>query len=322
MLGTEDSPGVIVLELVDLFERIEHHQALAPIRPHASLTPRRPRTTSMGSTTTQHAPRASAGLSSREQHVRAQIRRRDSPTPQAHPIPFQHVPEGGSGPLLLGLADLLICEIGLRGHHDACLWGLPVPADHEGGLEDAHQHGKDLFGVYGDKPKFLPATFDPRKVLFRVTSNVITSQTASAIAKGMYGNNKVDIPLYQQYSAVDSLQPQYSCSYVDGVRSGFQFELDCALDGDADSLQALGRIEWRLYEYSCIFRDAPQSLEYARTKYGVYFVELVQHMRHVISGECEVMYRHNVAHDGSISPVLSFLQVDEMVWPGMRRGRF
>ncbi|KAI8801930.1 P-loop containing nucleoside triphosphate hydrolase protein [Cladochytrium replicatum] len=37
MLGTEDSPGVIVLALVDLFERIEHHQAL-PHRPRLDVT--------------------------------------------------------------------------------------------------------------------------------------------------------------------------------------------------------------------------------------------------------------------------------------------
>lgn len=29
------------------------------------------------------------------------------------------------------------------------------------------------------------------------------------------------------------------------------------------------------------------------------------------------MYRHNVAHDGSVSPLLSILQIEEMVWPGM-----
>lgn len=31
----------------------------------------------------------------------------------------------------------------------------------------------------------------------------------------------------------------------------------------------------------------------------------------------EVVYRHNVAHDGSVSRLLGVLQVDEMVWPGM-----
>ena len=30
-----------------------------------------------------------------------------------------------------------------------------------------------------------------------------------------------------------------------------------------------------------------------------------------------VIYRHNVAHDGSVSRLLSILQLDVMVWPGM-----
>lgn len=31
----------------------------------------------------------------------------------------------------------------------------------------------------------------------------------------------------------------------------------------------------------------------------------------------EVVYRHHVAHDGSVSRLLGVLQADEMVWPGM-----
>jgi len=30
-----------------------------------------------------------------------------------------------------------------------------------------------------------------------------------------------------------------------------------------------------------------------------------------------VKYKHNVAHDGSLALLLSILQVDEMVWPGL-----
>jgi hypothetical protein len=30
-----------------------------------------------------------------------------------------------------------------------------------------------------------------------------------------------------------------------------------------------------------------------------------------------VRYRHNIAHDGSISRLLSILQIEKMVWPGM-----
>lgn len=36
-----------------------------------------------------------------------------------------------------------------------------------------------------------------------------------------------------------------------------------------------------------------------------------------MNGTSSVIYRHNVAHDGSISRLLSMLQLDVMVWPGM-----
>jgi acid phosphatase len=46
--------------------------------------------------------------------------------------------------------------------------------------------------------------------------------------------------------------------------------------------------------------------------------ELAQHIRHQIAGEDrKTVYRHNIAHDGSIARLLSILQVDVMVWPGM-----
>jgi len=49
----------------------------------------------------------------------------------------------------------------------------------------------------------------------------------------------------------------------------------------------------------------------------VWIAELAQNIRDRISGASPVIYRHNVAHDGSISRLLSILQVDVMVWPGM-----
>lgn len=36
-----------------------------------------------------------------------------------------------------------------------------------------------------------------------------------------------------------------------------------------------------------------------------------------MDGSSTVVYRHNIAHDGSMSRILSILQVDVMVWPGM-----
>lgn len=71
------------------------------------------------------------------------------------------------------------------------------------------------------------------------------------------------------------------------------------------------------YEYSFIYRDSHQSLAASTASYGVWIAELAQHIRDRIAGASPVIYRHNVAHDGSISRLLSILQVDEMVWPGM-----
>ena len=52
-------------------------------------------------------------------------------------------------------------------------------------------------------------------------------------------------------------------------------------------------------------------------KFGVFLNELNGHIKAIIDGDESVKYRHNVAHDGSMSMFLSVLQVDEMVWPGM-----
>lgn len=49
----------------------------------------------------------------------------------------------------------------------------------------------------------------------------------------------------------------------------------------------------------------------------MYVAELAQNIRDAIQGANPVRYRHNVAHDGSVARLLSILQVDGMVWPGM-----
>ncbi|KAI1276474.1 histidine acid phosphatase [Xylaria sp. FL0933] len=107
--------------------------------------------------------------------------------------------------------------------------------------------------------------------------------------------------------------------------------------------QTLANTVYRLgqWEYSRIYRDAPQSLSASVSSYGVWIAELAAHLRAVISGsdknnknktetEIEIgnedgegkgkgmpLYFHNVAHDGSVSRVLSILQIEIMVWPGM-----
>jgi hypothetical protein len=74
------------------------------------------------------------------------------------------------------------------------------------------------------------------------------------------------------------------------------------------------------YEYSFIYRDSPRSLEASTSGYGIWIAELAQHLRDAASRNATAagpIYRHNVAHDGSISRLLSILQLIKMVWPGM-----
>jgi 2-phosphoxylose phosphatase len=87
----------------------------------------------------------------------------------------------------------------------------------------------------------------------------------------------------------------------------------CVSEEDADAVFRRGQ-----YEYSFIYRDSPSSLASSASSYGVWLAELAANLREASgSEESGVLYRHNIAHDGSMSRLLSILQVDQMVWPGM-----
>ncbi|KAM0689611.1 hypothetical protein Q7P36_010482 [Cladosporium allicinum] len=89
---------------------------------------------------------------------------------------------------------------------------------------------------------------------------------------------------------------------------------DCVTLAEAETVFRLGE-----YEYSLTYRDAPESLRASTSGYGIWIAELAQNLRDAASGKdsSRPIYRHNVAHDGSISRLLSILQLETMVWPGM-----
>ncbi|KAI0121296.1 histidine phosphatase superfamily [Xylariales sp. AK1849] len=90
---------------------------------------------------------------------------------------------------------------------------------------------------------------------------------------------------------------------------------DCITQDLANTVYRLGQ-----WEYSQIYRDSSQSLAASVNTYGVWVAELAAHLRSVVSGDGgmgTVVYFHNVAHDGSLSRLLSVLQIEQMVWPGM-----
>lgn len=239
-----------------------------------------------------------------------------------------------------------------------------------GGLDDSHQHGADLRAVYADLLSFLPATYDPETVQFRVTNNPITSQVASMLIAGLYPSlNNQPIPLKIQPPSIDSLEPIYSCPYaealfasygpgsndpawlehlhaaaplkrhldrisgVDPTNTAWSQSFDHYFDSLSSRLchakplphnttgpQTHTVLRLGEYEYSHIYRAAPLSLAASTASLGVFVAELASHLRAAMTSfpsAANVRYRHNVAHDGSVARLLSILQVDEMVWPGM-----
>ncbi|KAK8215244.1 hypothetical protein M8818_002256 [Zalaria obscura] len=97
----------------------------------------------------------------------------------------------------------------------------------------------------------------------------------------------------------------------------------CVTEAQAEEVFRLGE-----YEYSYIYRAAgPETLQAAVGSYGIWVAELAENLRHAVNASEpssvgnatseRVRYRHNVAHDGSLSRLLAILQVETMVWPGM-----
>ncbi|KAF9527468.1 histidine phosphatase [Crepidotus variabilis] len=242
------------------------------------------------------------------------------------------------------------------------------------GLEDAILHGKDLRGVYAPLLD-LPLHIDSDIAAIRVTTNVITSQVASGLAKGLFpASLSENVPVKIQSANFDSLEPKYSCNRASTIRSdittgsqgdlwknhlnkaasifekldkvsgfpkddtgGWHVSFDhyydnlsakqchqkrlpcnlhdssvCVSQEDANTVYRLGN-----WEYSYLYRDAQASAEYAALRYGAWVLELRGHLQAKMDGNSKLKYLHNVAHDGSISSLLGFLQIDQMVWPGM-----
>ncbi|KAH8883803.1 histidine acid phosphatase [Thozetella sp. PMI_491] len=112
---------------------------------------------------------------------------------------------------------------------------------------------------------------------------------------------------YDNLSARQCHGKPLPCKLVNGVNS-----TTCVTQDIADEVYRFGN-----WEYSQIYRDAPASLAASAGSFGVWIAELAAHLRAVIDGSGSTLYYHNIAHDGSVSRLLSILQIDTMVWPGM-----
>ncbi|OHW99711.1 histidine acid phosphatase-like protein [Colletotrichum incanum] len=112
---------------------------------------------------------------------------------------------------------------------------------------------------------------------------------------------------YDNLSARQCHNKPLPCKLVDGINS-----TTCVTQDIADAVYRLGH-----WEYSELYRDSKDSFVSNIARFGVWLAELAANLRAVINGESETIYFHNVANDCSVSSILSILQVDRMVWPGM-----
>ena len=112
---------------------------------------------------------------------------------------------------------------------------------------------------------------------------------------------------YDNLSARQCHAKPLPCKVVNGINS-----TTCITQASADEVYRLGH-----YEYSYIYRDNSRSLAASAASLGVWIAEMAAHIREFIDGKSTIIYRHNVAHDGTMSRLLSILQLDVMVWPGM-----
>jgi acid phosphatase len=112
---------------------------------------------------------------------------------------------------------------------------------------------------------------------------------------------------YDNLSARQCHSKPFPCKVVNGANT-----TTCVTQDLADDVYRLGH-----YEYSYIYRDDPRSLAASSASFGVWIAELAHNIRSFIAGESNIIYRHNIAHDGSMSRLLSILQIEQMVWPGM-----
>jgi len=86
----------------------------------------------------------------------------------------------------------------------------------------------------------------------------------------------------------------------------------CIDQETANSVYRLGN-----WEYAYNFRLAQNSTLYSGTHMGAYLNEVKANLEGKVNGTNKDIYRHNVAHDGSVAPVMGALQVSDGFWPGM-----
>ncbi|ELR03874.1 hypothetical protein VC83_06065 [Pseudogymnoascus destructans] len=199
-------------------------------------------------------------------------------------------------------------------------------------------------GMFGSKEQDLPLLIQPASIdslepaySCSAASNKFSSYDADP---GWTAHLKAASDLYANLDTISGVSPTDSSfhmsfdHYFDNLsaRLCHAKPLPCKTGNPCLCVtQEMAEKVFRLgqYEYSYLYRDAgARTLEYAAASYGIWIAELAQNLRDAMHAtdsastdnkktRSGMKYRHNVAHDGSVSRLLSILQIEKMVWPGM-----
>jgi 2-phosphoxylose phosphatase len=187
-----------------------------------------------------------------------------------------------------------------------------------------------MFGITSDIPLLKEATsvesLEPAYICTPASTLFSTEQ--SAASPSWAAHLTASQPLYDKLDAISGVSPSDSGfhmswdHYYDNLSSRLCHARPlpcnvsnptlCVTQNEANEVFRLGQ-----WEYSYTYRDNKNSLQASTGSYGVWVAQLAQNIRDRIANKNPVIYRHNVAHDGSISRLLSILQLEKMVWPGM-----
>lgn len=131
--------------------------------------------------------------------------------------------------------------------------------------------------------------------------------------------------LFEELDAISGVSPKSDAwhvlwdHYFDNLAHRLCHGLPLPCNGDTCVTEAQAQTVFRLgdYMYNYWFRELANSTFYSVAKYGAYLNVLQLRLHEARSGDSLVLYRHNIAHDGSVSPLLGALQIEYLRWPGM-----
>lgn len=196
-----------------------------------------------------------------------------------------------------------------------------------GGLIDG------FFDLKGQGPDFgvfiQPAAFDSLEPAYTCNgANTIRNNYQTTPEWFQHINDTRTQDLFKRLDALSKVDPKDSGwhvwmdHYFDNLSSRLCHDkpLPCEVGNPNNCIsQEDAQLVFRLadYEYNFIYRQAQNSTAYSVGKYGLFLNELVHHLEAKVTGNDSIVYRHNVAHDGSISALLGALQIEFLRWPGL-----